>query len=158
MSEDSEQYVVEILSGTFPQTVVRSQTVNSSSYRYSTADQTADFGRVLTIIPFQIAQVSTSYGNGTFATVLLSPNLSEPAPSISSFSPASAQIGATITLSGTSLAQASGVKIGDEFQLNLAVIDNETISFVIAPDTVSDRISVTTTGGSVLSAYPLIVT
>lgn len=158
MSEDSEQYVVEILSGTFPQTVVRSQTVNSSSYRYSTADQTADFGRVPESIPFQIAQVSTSYGNGTFATVLLSPTLSEPAPSISSFSPASAQIGATITLSGTSLAQASGVKIGDEFQLNLAVIDNETISFVIAPDTVSDRISVTTTGGSVLSAYPLIVT
>lgn len=158
MSEDFEQYIVQILSGTFPQTVVRSQTVNSSSYRYSTADQTADFGRVLTSIPFQIAQVSSSYGNGTFATVLLSPTLSEPAPSISSFSPASAQIGATITLSGTSLAQLSSVKIGDEFQLNLAVINNETISFVIAPDTISDRITVTTTGGTATSAYPIIVT
>lgn len=158
LSEDLEQYVVQILSGTNPQTVVRSQTVNSSSYRYSTADQTADFGRVQYSISLQIAQVSSSYGNGTFATVYLSPNVSEPAPSISSFSPASGSVGATITLLGTSLAQLQSVKINGIEQLNLAVVNNERISFVIAPNTVSDRIQVTTTGGVAMSAYALVVT
>jgi hypothetical protein len=157
LSEDFEQYVVQILSGTFPQTVVRSQTVNSSSYSYSATDQTADFGRTLLSIILQIAQVSSSYGQGTFATVYLSPNIEEPAPSIASFSPASGAPGTTITLSGTSLATVNSVKINNREQSNLAVIDNQTISFVIAPNTISDRITVTTTGGTATSAYALIV-
>lgn len=158
LSEDFEQYVVQILSGTLPQTVVRSQTVNSSSYSYSTTDQTADFGEIQLSIILQIAQVSSSYGNGTFATVYLSPQIEEPAPSIASFSPASGAPGTTITLSGTSLATVNSVKINGVEQSNLAVINNETISFVIAPNTISDRITVTTTGGTATSAYAIIMT
>jgi hypothetical protein len=158
MSEDFEQYVIRIMSASTGTTVVRSWIVNSSSYRYSATDQTADFGGVIASVTVKVAQVSSTFGNGAFATATLSASLNEPAPRISSFTPASASVGATITLSGTSLAQIQTVKIGDELQSNLAVIDNETISFVITPDTISDRLTVTTTGGSVLSAYPLIVT
>lgn len=158
LSEDYEQYYLEILSGTLPQTVVRSQIVNSSSYSYSANNQTADFGEVQSSIALKIAQVSSSFGNGTFATVLLSPELDEPAPSISSFSPASGSVGATITLSGTSLAQLQSVRINGVEQLNLAVVNNQTISFVIASGSLSDLVQLTTTGGVATSAYPLIIT
>jgi hypothetical protein len=158
LSEDFEQYIIRIMSASTGTTVLRSQTVNSSSYSYPASDQTADFGGVRTSLTVKVAQVSSSFGNGSFATATLYPSLNEPAPRISGFTPASAPVGATITLSGTSLAQLQQVKIGEEIQLNLAVIDNQTISFVIAPDTISDRILVTTTGGDVISAYALVVT
>ena len=158
LSEDFEQYIIRIMSASTGATVLRSQTVNSSSYSYPASNQTADFGGVRTSLTVKVAQVSSSFGNGSFATATLYPLFNEPAPRISGFTPASANVGATITLSGTSLAQLQQVKIGEEIQLNLAVIDNQTISFVIAPETISDRIQVTTTGGSVLRAYPLIIT
>jgi hypothetical protein len=154
LSEDFEQYFIRIMSGA---TVVRTQTVDSTSYRYSAADQTADFGGVLTSLTVKVAQVSSTFGLGAFVTTTLTPVLSEPAPSIASFAPVYAAVGATIVLHGTSLAQVENVKIDDTVQLNLAVIDNETIAFKIAPNTISDRIVVTTSGGVATSAYPIII-
>lgn len=157
LSEDSEQYIIRIMSASSGTTIVRSQTVYSSSYSYPATNQEADFGGIRTSLTVKVAQVSSSFGNGVFATATLYPTVREPVPSIESFVPASAGLGDTITLLGTSLAQLQSVRISGVPQLNLAVVDNQTISFVVAPDTVSDRIVVTTTGGQATSAYALIV-
>jgi hypothetical protein len=55
------------------------------------------------------------------------------------------------------LAQVSNVKINNLTQDNLAVIDNQTISFVLKEDTVSGAIKVTTSGGIATSSNNLIV-
>ncbi len=155
LSEATEDYVVRILN--INNTVAREGSSFSSSYIYLATDQIADFGSLQASITVKIAQVSSDFGNGSFATSTLTPIYSEPAPSITSFTPASGQIGTTITVTGTALAQLSQVKINDLAQTNLAVIDNQTISFVLAYGTASGAIKVTTTGGTATSQNAIIV-
>jgi hypothetical protein len=112
---------------------------------------------VQTSITVSIAQVSSSYGNGSFAEATITPELVEPVPTIVSFAPASGLVGATITVTGTDLADVTVIKCGDIEQNNLAVIDNQTVSFAIAPGTSSGNLELTTTGGTAISATALII-
>ena len=154
LSEDSEKYLLEILDG---DAVKRSFYTNSSSSIYLATDQITDFGSIQTNISVRVAQVSSSYGNGSTATSTFTPDLVEPEPTITGISPASGLVGATITVTGTDLAQVTQIKIGDIQQTNLAVIDNQNISLAIAPGTVSGLIEVTTTGGTATSTNALII-
>ncbi len=61
LSEDSERYEVDILSGA---TVVRTLVVTTPLLSYSAASQTADFGSPQSSIALRVAQVSASYGRG----------------------------------------------------------------------------------------------
>lgn len=61
VGEDSEAYVIEILSDT---TVVRRIEMASSSTVYASADELADFGAPLTVLHVRIAQVSGQVGPG----------------------------------------------------------------------------------------------
>ena len=66
LGEESEQYQLEILSAD-GSTVVR--TINglgAPAYLYTAAMQTTDFGAPLSSIKYRVAQVSASYGAGTF--------------------------------------------------------------------------------------------
>lgn len=63
LGEDSEAYVVEILSGA---TVVRRLEVTSSSAIYASADELADFGAPLASLHVRVAQVSGQTGPGHF--------------------------------------------------------------------------------------------
>nr|MDJ0592770.1 IPT/TIG domain-containing protein [Pleurocapsa sp. MO_226.B13] len=136
---------------------IRSKTEYKNSTIYTAQEQTADFGGIQLTITVKVAQVSSDVGTGSYATATLTPELVEPAPTITSFAPASGLIGATITVTGTDLAQVSEIKIGDIIQDNLAVIDNAQVSFAIAPGTVSGLIELTTTGGTAISSNALII-
>lgn len=61
LGEDSEVYVVEILSGT---TVVRRRETTGPSIVYASADEIADFGAPLTSLHVRITQISGQVGPG----------------------------------------------------------------------------------------------
>jgi hypothetical protein len=63
LGEELEQYLLEILNGA---TVVRSITLATSDYIYSTPNMTADFGAPQTSLTFRVAQVSATTGAGPF--------------------------------------------------------------------------------------------
>ena len=157
LSEDYEQYTVELVEINNGNAVVRSSIVNDNTYTYTTTDQITDFGSLQTAIDVRIAQVSASYGNGVFAEANLTPSVFEPAPTITSFTPASTSEATLVTLSGESLAQVTSVTILGITQDNLAVIDNENLTFNVASGTTSGAIVVTTPGGSATSSNPLII-
>ena len=64
LGEDKEQYRVEILNGS---TVVRTIDTSGQQADYSDADRQADFGLPLpATLTFRVAQISQTYGPGTF--------------------------------------------------------------------------------------------
>lgn len=67
LNEESEWYEIDILDGPFGSgNVVRTATVNSStSYSYTVADQTADFGSAQSSVNWVVYQISALYGRGT---------------------------------------------------------------------------------------------
>ena len=70
LGEDSEQYAVDILSGS---TVVRTLNATSPSALYAAADELADFGAAQTSLTVRVAQVSATVGRGFAATATLIP-------------------------------------------------------------------------------------
>jgi len=68
LGEDSEQYVVDILSGA---DVVRTLSVTTPTALYTAADELADFGAAQTSLSVRIAQVSATVGRGFAAGVVL---------------------------------------------------------------------------------------
>ncbi|RVD39058.1 hypothetical protein EN742_16085 [Mesorhizobium sp. M4A.F.Ca.ET.020.02.1.1] len=62
MSETSEAYVVNIYDGMG--VLVNSYDATTSTYTYTAADQTTDFGSPQTSLEFGVAQVSAIYGDG----------------------------------------------------------------------------------------------
>lgn len=154
LSEGIEEYVLQIINSN---TVVRAASSNLSSYIYSGANQVSDFGSLRTTITVKIAQVSSDVGNGLFATATLTPTYSEPVPTITGFTPASAGVGTTVTVTGTNLAAISSVTVGQVQQTNLAVTNNTSISFIVPATTQSGQIQITTPGGSVVSQSALII-
>ena len=156
LSESTEGYLLNILDTN--NAVVRNTTRSTSSYTYQATEQVTDFNSLQASITVEIAQVSSIYGIGSYTPPTeLTPLYAEPAPTIDSVTPASALVGATITITGMQLAQVSEVKVGDIVQSNLAVIDNENITFNITNGTVSAIIKVTTTGGTAFSPNALII-
>ncbi len=154
LSETAEEYNITIH---LDETTVRSKTEYTNSTLYTIQEQTSDFGGIQSTITVKVAQVSSSFGVGSYATATLTPVYLEPAPTIDSFTPASATIGETIALTGTNLAQLTNVTINQVEQDNLALVDNNNAVFTIAPGTESGLIQVVTTGGSATSQIPLLV-
>ena len=69
LGEDSEQYVVDILSGA---DVVRTLSATAPTALYAAADELADFGAVQTSLNVRVVQVSATVGRGFAAEVVLS--------------------------------------------------------------------------------------
>ena len=155
LSEEEEKYVVQIMNSSA--VVVATAIVNSSSYIYTAADQKADLKSVATTITVKVAQVSSDVGNGSFATATLTPVRVEPPPTLISFTPASATVGATVGITGNNLATVNRVEIDGVAQNNLAVSNNSLVSFVVSPPSNSGLITVYTLGGSATSANALVL-
>ena len=68
LGEDSEQYALDILSGS---SVVRTLSVTSPSALYAAADELADFGAAQTSLSVRVAQLSATVGRGFAATAIL---------------------------------------------------------------------------------------
>ncbi|MEM7756556.1 MAG: phage tail protein [Cyanobacteria bacterium P01_A01_bin.40] len=155
LSEKTEDYRIQIVRP--DDTIARTASSNISSYIYTADQQIADFGSVVSTITVAVAQVSDDVGIGSWSQSELTPNTAEPAPIITSFTPLSAQIGATINVVGDNLVGVTDLTINGISQTNLAVTDNQNISFVIAENTISGNLNVTTTGGSAVSNSALII-
>jgi hypothetical protein len=70
LGEDTEQYVVDILSGT---SVVRTLTAAAPSVLYLAADELADFGTAQSSLSVQVTQLSATVGRGFAASAILIP-------------------------------------------------------------------------------------
>lgn len=68
--EDSEQYVVDIMSGT---TVIRSLTTTSPNVLYAAADELADFGAPQPSLSVNVTQISATVGRGFAASAIVLP-------------------------------------------------------------------------------------
>jgi hypothetical protein len=69
LGEDSEQYALDILSGT---DVVRTLTVTAPNVLYGAADELADFGSPQTSLAVRVMQLSATVGRGFAAAAILS--------------------------------------------------------------------------------------
>lgn len=70
LGEDSEQYAVDILSGS---SVVRTLTATAPSVLYPSASELADFGSAQSSLSFQVTQLSATVGRGFAAQATLIP-------------------------------------------------------------------------------------
>jgi GTA TIM-barrel-like domain/Putative phage tail protein len=68
LGEDNALYNLDILSGP---TVLRSAALATPDYFYTNADILADFGQLPSSLAFRVAQVSATYGAGSFAQGIL---------------------------------------------------------------------------------------
>ncbi len=73
------------------------------------------------------------------------------APTITSFTPSSGPIGTTVTITGTNFTPTSAVAFNNT-PAAATVLNSTTISTVVAPGTTTGPISVTTLGGTAVSA------
>jgi len=103
---------------------------------------------------YSVTVVNLTPGGGTSNAVTFT--LTNPVPSISSFTPTSGGPGATVTITGTNLLGATAIRIGTFNVPNYTVVSNTSITFVVPNGTgsVSGIISVVTPGGTATSATP----
>ncbi len=64
LGEPSESYMLDIMNGT---TVIRTAATTTAEYLYVNADIASDFGATPSTFTVRVAQVSATFGNGTFA-------------------------------------------------------------------------------------------
>jgi hypothetical protein len=86
-----------------------------------------------------------------FLTTCLCSQFAFSSPTISSFSPASGQVGALITIKGSGLLDPSALSINGIAALLISNADTQLVAFVM-PGTTTGNISVTTAGGSTSSS------
>ncbi len=92
---------------------------------------------------------SLSYSLGNFIANVVTPCI--PAPTITSFTPTSGGIGATVTITGTDLTGASAVSIGGTSASSVTVVNATTVTAVVGSGT-TGTISLTTPGGTAVSS------
>ncbi|MDO7873517.1 IPT/TIG domain-containing protein, partial [Hymenobacter sp. ASUV-10] len=80
-----------------------------------------------------------------------------PPPTITSFTPASANTGTTVTITGTNFTGATGVTVNGTAITGVTVVNGTTITFTLPAGVSSGTIAVTTPGGSTSSSTPLTV-
>ncbi len=85
-------------------------------------------------------------------TAVSSGNFTVVAPSVSSFAPATAQMGATVTINGAGFAGATGVKFGTLAATTFTVVSPTSVTAVVPIGAVTGRLSVLAAGGIALSA------
>jgi hypothetical protein len=101
--------------------------------------------------------VTTPGGTATSSTSF---TVSTPtaAPTVTSFSPASANVGATVTITGTNLTGATAVTLNGVAITGYNVVNGTTITFVVPTGATSGAIAVTTPGGTATSGTSFTVT
>jgi hypothetical protein len=105
------------------------------------------------------APVATAATNTAFRGVAFSPvALATPAPTVTSFTPASGAVGATVTITGTNFTGATAVTLNGVAITGFTVVNATTITFVVPTGATSGNIAVTTPGGTATSATGFTVT
>ncbi len=104
-------------------------------------------------------QYSNAANNGSGGCVMSMPLASPPvsAPTITSFTPSSAAIGATVTVTGTNLTGATGAKVNGVSASSVNVASATSMSFAIPTGATSGTIQVITPGGTATSSSSVTV-
>ena len=97
-------------------------------------------------------------GSGVFTGFRCAFVLPVPAPTITSFTPTSGDIGQIVTLSGTNFTGATAVKFNGTAATTMSVLNASTISATVPDGASSGTITVTTSGGTASSATVFTVT
>ena len=92
-------------------------------------------------------KVTTPGGTGVAAS-----NFTVPAPTVTSFTPTSGIVGATVTLTGTNFSGATVVKFNTTQAVSFAVVSATSITVTIPPGATTGKISVTGPSGTGTSA------
>jgi hypothetical protein len=125
---------------------------------YPIADQIADFGLAQTVVNFQVAEVDPNNIIGEYLSQNSGINLRYLSPKIVSFLPVSTTVGTQITVIGSNFIGVNDVSINGVNQLNLTIIDDQTLTFQLKSGTASGIISLYGLGGGGnFNQYPLIV-
>jgi hypothetical protein len=149
LSEAYEKYEVDIyVGGIFRRTI----STSSRSAYYSKEMQIADTGSIISQITVDVFQISGVVGRGNAGTGVLTPTFVNAAPKITGFSPVSGQVGDTIRIYGSGLAEVTSVAIGSVNCTNLAVVNDGEITAVVAFGTTTAKITVTALGGMDISS------
>jgi hypothetical protein len=149
LSEAYEKYEVDIyVGGIFRRTI----TTTTRSAFYSKEMQIADTGSVQSQVTVDIFQISGVVGRGNAGTGVLQATFVHAVPKITGFSPVSGQVGDTISIYGSGLAEVTSVAIGSTNCTNLAVVNDGELTATVATGTTSNKITVTTLGGMDISA------
>jgi hypothetical protein len=145
MSEVSERYEIDVMDGL---SVARTLTSTSRGISYSAADQVTDFGSVQTNLSVKIYQLSAIVGRGYPLEVTLTPTLSTVTPVITDFSPRSGRIGDAITIFGMGFTSAISASIGGIDFDSFTVVNDGTITGIIASGTITGKVTVTNSTGT----------
>lgn len=149
LSEAYEKYELDIyVGGIFRRTI---NTATRSAY-YSKEMQLADTGSIQSQITVDVFQMSGVVGRGNAGTGVLTPTFVHAVPKITGFSPVSGQVGDTIRVYGSGLAEVTMVAIGSVNCTNLAVVNDGEITAVVATGTTTAKITVTALGGMDVSS------
>ena len=82
---------------------------------------------------------------------------SDPAPTLSGFTPISGAVGSTVTITGTNLSGTNGVKFNDIDATSFSVLSETAVSAVIPTDATTGKIWVRSPGGTTTSSSDFIV-
>jgi IPT/TIG domain len=112
---------------------------------------------------FMTAVVPTGAKTGTLtvkegATTLSSNQRFRIAPQVTSFAPTSGGVGASVTITGQSLAQTTAVTFGGVKATSFAILSNTQVKATVPTGAKTGNIAITTAGGSASSATTFTVT
>jgi hypothetical protein len=100
----------------------------------------------------------TTSGTGGTTSPAVNFTVTVPAPTITSFTPTSGVVGATVTITGTNFTGATALTLNGAAVTGFTVVNATTITFVVPTGATSGTIAVTTPGGTATSTGTFTVT
>lgn len=129
-------------------TVARTLTSSEGKVKYLASDQVTDFGAAQSTITIAIYQLSNEVGRGYGYNIVLTPTLLDAAPDVLDFSPRSGQIGDAITIYGSGFTSATSAAINGTNITSFTVVNDSTITGIIATGTTSGKVTVVNPAGT----------
>jgi hypothetical protein len=144
LSEVSERYEIEFYNGA---SIVRTLTSNSPTVTYTAAQQTSDFGSLLSTISCRVYQMSTVVGRGYGAIATLTPTLVYLPPAIASLNPTQGAIGQNVIITGNHFTGTTSVAFNGTVA-SFTVNSGTQITATVPVGATSGPVTVTTPGGT----------
>jgi hypothetical protein len=114
-------------------------------------------GTVTVSVPAGAAQDAAGNGNAATSPLSVVYNLPTPAPTVTTFSPATGPVGTQVTITGTNLSGATAVRFNGTAASSFVVNSATSITAVVAAGTTTGLVSVATPGGTATSTTNFVV-
>ena len=149
-----QSFEIEVYDGV---TLVRTISASSIPVKYLVSEQITDFGAVQSSLDLVIYQLSSEYGRGYPLTVTVVPTPVVELPVISTFSPLQGDIGAAISIYGEGFTGATSAAINGTDLTSFTVVNDTTITGVVAALTSTGKVSVTNSAGTTQSIGDFVI-